>query len=463
MLKGRTFTKRISLGLETKAGDLYVDNYYQNRAEDIKPMVMDKETFSGLELSEDRKSIGTWSTNSNVFASTKGFVNVETETLDGNDALKISATTTAEQSSNASVIKSIPTTATANAADNTNYVFKFRFGGESGGEKESFSGATITTATTGERFIVRRDKKGNLRMLGTSLTNNNDAENVTTSGAFESLTANKLYDVEAVYNPSTGVLKAVVTNADGEQVSRSTTMEGIPTAFAFRHQIKESDTTVAYFDDAEIGIIAPGGPVLDIATVASGDKDAALLGETVEFTYDRTIDQSALSEAVVTLKAGENEAKTLAAEEYAITSIGNKVKVTLLTAINTGTEYTVAITGVKDLAGGQTTAADEFTYKTSAIDIQVAEFMFDEDSLKAKVNSYYAQGKKVKLIAAVYNSAETQLKDVKIAEFNADSKAETDYVSIALNELAVENGDKIKGFLWSDFTTMIPYIADISK
>ncbi len=447
MLKGKTKTERLTIGLQTLSSDysseqavLSIDNYYQNRVSGVNPMILDAEDFSNVALSADSKTIGTWSTG-NVAGKTG--VTVGTEQLNGNPALMISAENI---SNNAYVTKSIESTTFAKAPADTNYVFKFKFGWSA--STSNAIGATLKLGST-EIWLIRANQNG-FSMFG-AYPNNAGA----TSASFGAIEPGVLYDVEAVYNPTAGKLRVVAENASGTQVSGVKDISGTPASFAFRNSSQNTATSVGYFDDFETKIITPGGPVFDTATVASGDEDAALLGETVEFTYDRTIDQSALSDAVVTLKVGENEEETLTADKYAITSIGNKVKVTLLTAVEKGTEYKVTITGVKDLAGGQTTAAGECTYTTSATDIMATKPEINDTTLSTTVKSWYAQGKKVKLIAALYNAEGTKLVDVSVKEFTVSNK-DGENLSHDFSDVFNTDGKKM-GFVWSDFNTMIPY------
>ena len=188
-----------------------------------------------------------------------------------------------------------------------------------------------------------------------------------------------------------------------------------------------------------------------LKNVKSGFADAASLDETVIFNYDRTINQSELSNATVTLGGEE-----LSKEKYEISSIGNKVMVSLKD-LAMGAKYKIGLSGVSDVISKTNGDVAEFEFETADNDIVATKPTLDGTVLSTKVNSYYANGKAIKLIVAVYNSEETMVEAVQVAEVVADDRA-GETLSHDFKDILENTEDKtVKGFVWSDFGTMTPY------
>lgn len=449
-LNGKTHTDRLSIGLQTNNGILYVDDYYQNTT-NPRSLVFDSDDFAKIpEINEadtdgmsQNTQLGTWKT-MNVNAG----LSAGKAMLNGNAVLKIKALNN-QNGANSSVYKNLDSAIVDSADSNAKYVFKFKFGGYNNTSSHPFG---VSLGTSDKEIFIATNVDKSLNMFAVV---GSDTENVNLRTDFGEMENNTLYDVEALYSRATGKLRVVATNAAGKQVSRETNLTGKPTKIAFRNHVAAMSDAAAYFDDFSWGILSAGAPVFISSDVASGDKNNASLDETAIFTYDRTIDQALLSQAEVSL-----DGVVIASDKYTITSKGNQVMVRL-NEMAKNTSYKIGISGVTDLAGTQSDELAEVTFKTSAKDIEVAELTLDETALKAKINSWYALGKSVKLIAAVYNSAETKIKDVEVLNVVADSRNEEEYASIALSDLSVESGDIVKGFVWSDFNSMVPYIASV--
>lgn len=436
LLYGKTATNRLGFGIQGENATVHIDNYYQNEA-DVKCEFLPSEDFSN--------GMGSWkTTNVDDF----DFLTVGTHDLNGNYVLKMAANEgESKGGKNSNVNKEIPPDIRSKAPLNTNYHFKFKFGGE---HVYGSIGASLKTGTN-EIFIVKV-ADNSLRFFS-GLVDNTDGV-VVINDAFGPRNPETLYEAEAVYNPSTARLTAVVTNAEGKQFIETytgTTLAGVPTQFAFRNHSVEPYTSVAYFDDFETDFLDTNGPAFVSSDVLSGFDTAAALDETAVFTYDRTINQAALTEAVVTLNNEE-----LSAEEYTITSDGNKVLVTL-NDLELATQYTVAVSGVKDIIGNASSDAPSITFTTADTDIIATQPVLNGTTLSTNVTSYYANGKKITLILAVYDSTETTLEKVKPVEFTANNR-DGEVVSYDFAEiLADAEGKVIKGFVWSDFNTMTPY------
>jgi len=453
-LKDMTCTKRLGIGVMDSAGAVYIDNYIQKLATNVKPALLDADDFSG--------GIGTWKT-ANTDAEGKTGVSVAVE----GGKLSITHDGTATGTANSGVYKDIPANAIVGAPENAIYTFKFKFGQSA--NTKNYTGATITTATpysgqTGspETWLVTIID-GKLNMFMTYDKGSGTDTNQNFGTAFGNFEDNVLYDAEVVYNPTNGKIRVTATNATGKQVSGIMELPGgAATRFAFRNASKKAsgatnvDASTAYFDDFESGVLKAGGPVLDgDATVASGEINNASLDETVIFIYDRTILQSALDTAVV--KLGD---KTLVKDtDYTITSKGNQVMVTLKDLAKS-TDYTLTLSGVKDLGEVETAEAATAIFHTAAKDIEAEKPELAGTTLSAKVYSYYAQGEKVKLIAALYNADGTKLVNVAVKEFTVkDRSGET--ISHDFSDVFNADGKKM-GFVWSDFDTMTPYAAAYS-
>ncbi|MBR5506078.1 MAG: hypothetical protein IKV73_07230 [Clostridia bacterium] len=439
MLNGKTDTLRLGAGIYDGNGStVLIDNYYQNYA-DVVPQVMPAEDFSG--------GIDSW-TQTNITG--KDYMEKACYTApDGNKMLMIKGTN-ATAATNANMAKSLSSVTTSKAALNTNYVFKFKFGGDAAG---SAIGASLQAAGNSNKEIFIVNNYNNIPYLFGDIGASNGTIKV--EDALGTCNSAAMYEVEAVYNPSTSTLTAVLTNEDGTQVVGSDgRLAGLPTRFAFRNCVGNGASSVAYFDDFETTVLDTNGPVFVSSEVLSGDTDCADLDETAVFTYDRTIHQAELANATVTLN---NE--TLSKDAYSITSKGNKVLVTLK-GLELGTEYTVGLSGVKDILG--TVSADEaeaVTFTTSKVAITATQPVLNGTVLSTNVTSYYANGKTLKLIVAVYDAGETMIEKVKVATITADDRnGETlsyDFAEI----LGDTNGKKVKGFVWSDFDSMTPYAA----
>lgn len=437
MLCGKTKTTRLSATIQNGDGStVLIDNYYQNYA-DVVPQVMPADDFFGGIDSLSHENIAG-----------KDYMEKACYTaLDGNKMLMIKGTN-ATVATNARVSKSIPSVTTSKAALNTNYVFKFKFGGDATG---SAIGASLKAAGNDgqEIFIVKN--YNNIPYLFGGIGVNNGTKKV--EDALGTCNSAAMYEVEAVYNPSTSTLTAVLTNEDGTQVVGSDgRLAGLPTRFSFRNCVGSGASSVAYFDDFETTVLDTNGPVFISSEVLSGDTDCASLDETAVFTYDRTIHQAELANATVTLNSA-----TLSKDAYSITSKGNQVLVTLK-ELALDTQYTVGLSGVKDILG--TVSADDatpVTFTTSKVAITATQPVLSGTVLSTNVTSYYAQGKSLKLIVAVYDAAEKMIEKVKAVTVTADDRnGETlsyDFAEILDNT----SGKKVKGFIWSDFDSMTPY------
>ena len=444
MLNGKTDTLRLGAGIYNGDGStVLIDNYYQNYAK-VKPQILPTEDFSA----------GISSCTKGNFSGAESFAFADAYSLNGNDVIKMwGDTTNSTNEKNTRLEKSILSVTTQKADTNTNYHFSYKFGGATKGS----IGASLHTAggTGNKEIFIVKNYDGKMGFFG-GLTNNTDGY-IDISENFAKGSEETLYDVEAVYNPSVGVLTAVITDADGKQfigTYSGETLGGNPDKFVFRNHINKNDAPVVYFDDFETTVLDTNGPEFVSSAVLSGDADCADLDETAVFTYDRTIHQAELANATVTLN---NE--TLSKDAYSITSKANKVLVTLK-ELALDTEYTVGLSGVKDILG--TVSADEatpVTFTTSKVAITATQPVLNGTVLSTNVTSYYANGKSLKLIVAVYDAGETMIEKVKVATITADDRnGETlsyDFAEI----LGDTNGKKVKGFVWSDFDSMTPYAA----
>lgn len=438
MLCGKTETIRLGMGLEVNQGEVLIDNYYQNYA-DVDASILSSDDFSN--------GIEGWTA-----GNPRDYVTMEQSYLNDNALLKISGTTDETQSANTSMYQNITTLTTQKAALNTNYHFRFKFGGTTA---KGTIGASLQTdngdadSKTNTEIFILKNHCGSIVLFG-GLVDNNGIINI--NNEFGPRGAETLYEAEAVYNPSTGILTAVVTNEEGKQfIGTSTALTGVPNKFAFRNHFGYSDSPVAYFDDFKSGILDSNGPAFDYAEVKSGFADAASLDETVIFNYDRTINQSELSNATVTLGGEE-----LSKEKYEISSIGNKVMVSLKD-LAMGAKYKIGLSGVSDVISKTNGDVAEFEFETADNDIVATKPTLDGTVLSTKVNSYYANGKAIKLIVAVYNSEETMVEAVQVAEVVADDRA-GETLSHDFKDILENTEDKtVKGFVWSDFGTMTPY------
>ena len=441
LLKDLTCTNRLAIGVQANAGEVCLDNYYQNNA-DVPAAFLGSDDFmngwSGWKY--DNLNSGVSANTESLSAAKDGVV------------LAIRGTDTTTQK-NAHVNKPIDSTVIANAAVDTNYHFKFKMGGDA--SKGSF-GATLQTASGTAQykdlFIVK--KVGNRLAFWGELGSDTQCNWITESfGAWDT---SALYDVEAVYNPSSGKITAVITNADGKQLIASNSsglLSDLPTRIAFRNCAAPADSSVAYYDDFETDILDSNGPAFLSSEVLSGFASKAALDETAVFTYDRTINQPALADAVVTLNG-----TTLDKADYTITSKGAQVLVSVK-GLEKGKPYTVGLSGVKDILGNASAAENEatVTFTTSDVDITATKPVLNGTVLSTTVTSYYANGKTIKFILAIYNDAETMIEAVKVIDVTVSDRngkvEEADFSEILANAA----GKKVKGFVWDSFGTMEPY------
>ena len=448
VFKDWTATYRLAVGVQNNPGIVCIDNYYQNKA-DVPAAFLGSDDF--------KNGISEWKYDNLTNGLTAN--SAAHSSADDGVALAIRAENTTAQK-NAHVNKTIDSTVIANAAVDTNYHFKFKMGGDA--SKGSF-GATLQTAGGSalykDLFIVKK-VDSRLAFWG-ELGSDTNCNFITQS--FGTWDTSALYDVEAVYNPSSGKITAVITNADGKQLISSNSsglLSGLPTRFAFRNCASNADNSVAYYDDFATDILDTNGPAFLSSEVLSGFASKAALDETAVFTYDRTINQAALADAVVTLNG-----TTLDKADYTITSKGAQVFVAVK-GLEKGQSYTVGLSGVKDIIGTlskDATDAAKVTFKTSDVDIIATQPVLNGTVLSTNVTSYYAQGKTLKLIVAVYDETESMIEAVKVATITADDRnGETlsyDFAEV----LPAAAGKKVKGIVWSGFDSMTPYAEALNN
>lgn len=442
-------TMRLAVGLQNANGVAFIDDYYQNYA-DVDVELLKSDDFSN--------GINAW-TPTNVVTQNTDIVSATAYDMGGNSVLKIESDTTgsANRSANTNMAQSFSDDVTAKYAGE-NYYFRYKFGGDT---RHGAIGASLQTAggtdAYKELFIVKIFQN-NIGFFG-EIAANNSFKNINSSfGGFDS---SKLYDVEAVYNSSNGHLTAVITNDKGVQFIQTYTagaISGAPKRFAFRNNVATSSTSVAYFDDFESKLMDSDGPQLINSEILSGYKDAANLDETVVFTYDRTINQQALADAVVTLND-----EVLTSDKYTITSNGEKVLITF-NKLNKDTNYTLKLQNVKDIISNSNNKVAEISFKTANGDFAIENLdLSDNGVLSVNSANYYAESKPVVLILAIYNKELTMLKNVQAVTFTADSRNKVlsyDFSKLLENK---ESDDVIKGFVWTDINTKTPYLENIIK
>lgn len=447
---GKSNTNRLGIGLMsgTAADYLLIDNYYQNEA-DVKPQILPTDDFSnGISTYEKGNFNADW-------------MHAEQYELNGNQVLKMYADTLGtENNRNTNLNITLPTVPMVAAAQDTNYHFSYKFGGETKGH----IGASIKTKSGAgyKEIFPAKYAVGTMYLFGGLTDITDGAINISKQG-FVIGDATTLYDVEAVYNPSTGKMTSVITDAEGKQfigTYNGDTISGNPERFAFRNHIVKNDAPVAYFDDFGIGTLNSNGPEFDEdeSGVLSGYKDAANLDETVVFVYDRTINQQALAEAVVTLNDN-----VLSSDDYTITSKGNKVMVSF-DGLTKNTNYTLKLQNVKDIISNTNNEIAQISFKTADGDFTLENLNLSDDGvLSVASTNYYTEGKPVVLILAIYNKELTMLKNVQAVTFTADSRNKVlsyDFSELLENK---ESDDVIKGFVWTDINTKTPYLENIIK
>ena len=438
LLKDLTCTNRLAIGVQANAGEVCLDNYYQNNA-DVPAAFLGSDDFTD--------GISGWTTSGGNMIAT---IYAQQVDVDGNKMLEIKADNAAE-AKNTSARKDFPSYTIANAAADTNYYFRFKLGGNAAKGTVGASLETINGSTKTEYFIARVIDN-DLKLLG-GLTDQNNCVDIPST--FGVPTETNLYEVEAAYNPSTSKMSIIVTNDKGVQFTVTTSQwSATPNKFAFRHHVSEvGSTAVAHFDDFATDILDNNGPAIVSSEVLSGFASEAALDETAVFTYDRTIKQAALDDAVVTLNG-----TTLDKADYTITSKGAQVLVSVK-GLEKDASYIVGLSGVKDILGNASAAENEATvsFKTSDVDITATKPDLNGTVLSTTVTSYYAQGKPLKLIVAVYDETESMIEAVKVATITADDRnGETlsyDFAEV----LPAVAGKVVKGFVWSGFDSMTPY------
>lgn len=440
---GKTETVRLGMGLETNPGVVYIDNYYQNYA-DVDTDILASDDFSNGYT--------------NIWAKTnidgKAFVTLGEHTINGNKVLRIASNEgETKGDANSNVAQKIPTKTISKASLDTNYHFSYKFGGDT---PNAIGGSLQTANGTGNKEIFIAKILNHKMVFFSGLTDATDG--VVSLTGFGDIDEDTLYDVEAVYNPKNSKLTAVITNGEGKQFIATyggSTISGLPTRFAIRnHSTDETGKSIVYFDDFKADILDTNGPKLKEALILSGYEQNASLDETIIFTYDRTINQAALTDAVVKLND-----EVLSSDDYTITSDGKKVLVTLKD-LDKGASYTLTLENVKDIISNASEDVGEFSFKTSSTDIKVDSLSLNEDGkLSAKVTSYYAEGKEIRFIVVIYDSEETMIKHAQAIPVLADNRngevIEEDFSSVLANK---EDGDKVKAFVWSDFDTMVPFV-----
>ena len=279
------------------------------------------------------------------------------------------------------------------------------------------------------------------------------AKRVNISGEFGGVEDGKLYDCEIIYDAAAKKLISVISNGKGKQFAAEYETNGNPLK-TFEFALQGSCKSEMYADDFEWNVINGSFEALD-SRIKSEQLSEADLDETAIFTFNRTINPNALSEAEVVINGVQ-----AADDEYSISSMNGKLEVALK-KLEKSTSYTVQITGVKDLLGNSADSS-EVTFTTASRAVYATTPVLSGKTVTTTVSSYYANGQDVVLIAALYSADGTTLENAVTKKATVAGRT-GEKVSLDISALGETTGKKIKAFVWSGFDTMKPYAAPLTE
>lgn len=272
----------------------------------------------------------------------------------------------------------------------------------------------------------------------------------------------KLYDCEFIYDAENRIARVSLTGENGRQVVTDIrnekvfgTEDGTWANLSYVVLSLRGANCCAYFDDFKWNIHQNGLFEAGESNLLSGLDNSANMDESVVFNFNQTINGSdeGLADAIVTVKEGD---EAVAAPTYRFKSFGNAVAVNFK-ELDPNTCYTVSISGVKNLAGEDIiNEPTEKTFTTNQYDVLVTggkPTVDAEGNASATMSAAYSEGKNVKMISAAYD--ENGILTEVICENKTIER--TPAVFSVSKDLFTKNFSYVCSYIWSDFTTLIPF------
>ena len=272
------------------------------------------------------------------------------------------------------------------------------------------------------------------------------------------LSENKMYDVEIVYDSANKTLKAAVTTPEGVQYVNNVANEitkyiGTEEAWGNLSRVLIQNYTsgggFVYIDDFKWDIL-PSTAADGVVTNENG-TDNASVDEWVSVKYAETIDSSKLDAVKVTLTKGGEAFES----PYTLVANGEEL-VVKFAELDDASAYEVTVSGVTTLLG-RTPSANTLAFSTATGTISVAKPTLSENVIRTTVNSNYSHGKDGVLVVAFYNGG--CLSNITYTPLNT-AKGET---TTEVNISSYSDYDVVKAFVLDSFLGLYPYAENFEQ
>lgn len=420
-------------GNAADGGDVYITNYMQNTNSGLVPtMNAHNDSFDTLNIvqtsaAEANYTNGWYAQNFN--ASTAAIENVN-----GENMLKIES----DEKVYAQISKE-----PMYSASNALHRIRVKMSGADDGSDRNILYATLNKYDT--EYTKDIDVKV-LEIKTTQFTLGDTAYSV-------ALDADKMYDVEFVYDAANKKMVVSLTADDGTQyvgsvASATTAGTWGPLAKIMIQNATDANGGSICLDEFKWDIL-PSAAAVGTVTNENGTNNAAL-DEWVTVQLAETIDATCLDDVSVTLTKDGNACTT----PYTLVADGEAL-IVKFTQLDKESTYVINVSGVKTLLG-RTPEVGSLTFTTADSSFAVEKPVLSDSKISATVNSNYSHRKDGILVVAFYKGG--CLTNITSTPLNTSKGITTTDIDISSYAGTYET---IKAFVFDSLDGLYPYAENL--